>query len=425
MDFRLFKDRNFSLLMAGKAVSLTGSNLLQFALSLYVLAITGSATVFASVLSITIFPRLLLSPIAGVFGDWFDRKKAIVILDLISGSIMGIFFLLYLLNDGLTLPLIYILVMALETTEIFFTSAMSAVIPSIVPEDQLFQANSIKSMVSNISSMVAPLIAAFLYRLFGLQIVLLCTSIAFILSAISELFIVVPTFHKRPKEINFKAFKGDLMEGLKIIKSSKTIMSIIGLGTILNFCISPLFSVGTVFVIREVLQGTEVQYGFYATIVSVSMLLTPPFLGGLSKKYPVGRLMTLSFIGVSGLILALALIPAQPFLAMFGSNVIPFGAFTVITFFICAIISLCSISINTLFTTLVPKEFMGRAGTMMNLGLTVSIPLGQMLFGVIFDTLPPSLGIAMAGIIIFVAVYRTRTSFAQIGIQKPQGEATF
>ena len=80
MNLKLFKQKDFSLLILGKLVSLVGSNMQQFALSLYVLSITGSATIFASILSISILPRLLLSPIAGVFGDLFDRKRSIVLL---------------------------------------------------------------------------------------------------------------------------------------------------------------------------------------------------------------------------------------------------------------------------------------------------------------------------------------------------------
>src|SRR5690606_26687109 len=96
MNFKLMKQKDFSLLILGKLVSLVGSNMQQFALSLYVLEITGSATIFASILSVSILPRLLLSPIAGVFGDWFNRKKTIVLLDFINGIILGIFALIYI-----------------------------------------------------------------------------------------------------------------------------------------------------------------------------------------------------------------------------------------------------------------------------------------------------------------------------------------
>lgn len=93
----LLKQRDFTLLIFGNLVSLLGSNMQQFALSLYVLDLTGSATIFASILSISVIPRLILTPIAGVFGDWFDRKKSIVFLDYLNSGIIALFGILFLL----------------------------------------------------------------------------------------------------------------------------------------------------------------------------------------------------------------------------------------------------------------------------------------------------------------------------------------
>jgi len=144
---KLLKQKDFTLLIVGKLVSLLGSNMQQFALSLYVLKITGSAVIFAAMLSISIFPRLLLSPIAGVFGDWFDRKRTIVLLDFINSIIIGTFAIIYISSGSLSILMIYILVILLEITEIFFGSAMSAVMPSIVKKEDLIEANSLNSLV--------------------------------------------------------------------------------------------------------------------------------------------------------------------------------------------------------------------------------------------------------------------------------------
>jgi len=102
MNVKLLKEKNFSLLMFGKFISLTGTQMQEFALSLYVLKITGSATLFASVIIVAMIPQLLLSPIAGVFADWLDRKKIIVYLDIISGILVGIFATIYMINGELT-----------------------------------------------------------------------------------------------------------------------------------------------------------------------------------------------------------------------------------------------------------------------------------------------------------------------------------
>lgn len=404
MNLKILKNKDFSLLLFGKAVSITGSNMQQFALSLYVLAVTGSATVFASIIAISILPRLLLSPVAGVFGDWFDRKKSIVTLDFINGFLIAVFGLYYSLNGSLSIINIYILVILLEVTEIFFGSAMSAVLPSIVHKEDLFQANSIRSVVSSLCSMLSPLLAAVLYGALGLKIIFFINAISFILSAISELFIHIPATHKQPEKINLQAFKTDLIEGIKIINNNKMIMNIIGLGVILNFCLSPLFSVGLIFIVRETLNGSELQYGIFSSAIFLSMFLAPLTLGGIAQKVKVGKLTVWAFAWVAVLIGLLAFVPTNFFLSLFATNIIPFIILTAITFSIGMVVTLANVAVNTLFGTIVPKSFMGRTGTVMNLGLSIAIPIGQMLFGVAFDIAPASLAIVATSIIMFIAV---------------------
>lgn len=242
MSLKLLKQKDFTLLVSGKLFSLLGSNMLQFALSLYVLSLTGSATLFASILSITIFPRLLFSPLAGVFGDWFDRKKSIVVLNLINSLIIGGFALIYSLEGGISIPLIYILVVLLEITEIFFHSAIAAVLPSIVDKEDYLQANSLNSAVMNMGNILSPIIAALLYGAYGMKIILTVTSITFLLSTAIKTFISMPKSHSQPDKISIKAFKRDFSEGIKSIKNNLLLSTMIGLGTIINFSVSPLLA---------------------------------------------------------------------------------------------------------------------------------------------------------------------------------------
>ncbi len=405
MRSKLFKNKNFMLLIAGKTVSLVGSNMQQFALSLYVLAITGSATIFASILAISIIPRLILSPVAGVFGDWFDRKKSIVIIDFINGLVIGIVAIYFIYNKALSLPIIYALVIILEITEIFFNSAMAAVIPSIVEKDELMEANSLKSIVNNIGNILAPLIAAFLYVNIGLKIIFILNSISFILSAISEIFIDIPKNNKKPEQINFKEFKNDFVDGIKIIKNSRLISAIIGLGTVLNFCMSPLFSVGLIFVIKEILKCSDYQFSLFQVILSSSMLLSPIICSKILKQTKISKLIINSFLITGGLAVLMSIIPTTSFFNVFKNNLISYICITFLSFLIGVVVTAANIGISTLFQEIVPLEYMGRTATTMNLGLTISIPIGQILFGVLYDTLPPYIPISVAGIIVIIFVF--------------------
>lgn len=80
--------RDFVLLVAGQGISLFGNMMLRFAMSMWVLDKTGSATIFASVLAISIVPTILLSPFGGVLADRVNRRTIMVALDAISAVLV-------------------------------------------------------------------------------------------------------------------------------------------------------------------------------------------------------------------------------------------------------------------------------------------------------------------------------------------------
>jgi len=408
MNLKLIKQKDFSLLILGKLVSLLGSNMQQFALSLYVLAITGSATVFASILSISILPRLLLSPVAGVFGDWFDRKKTIVSLDFLNAIIIGIFAGIYMVNDNLSIAAIYILVILLEITEIFFHSAMSAVLPSMVKKEELLEANSFNSLVMSIGNVLSPVIAAALYGAFGMKIILIVNSASFALSAVSEIFINMPKTHKQPEKIDIKTFMNDLAEGINILKSNRLISTMIGLGTLINFSVSPLFGIGLVYIFKQVLKVNDMQFGVFEMALSASMLLAPVLCGGIIKKIRIGKLTYLSFTITAVLILIMSVFPSGFILKAFNTNMVSYVGLLIISFVIGLVVAVANIAIGTLFNQVVPLELMGRTSTVFNLAVTVFIPVGQMIFGFLYDIIIPEAVVIISGIILLAvtAAYR-------------------
>ncbi|HEY8420550.1 MAG TPA: MFS transporter [Thermoclostridium sp.] len=408
MNLKLIKQKDFSLLILGKLVSLLGSNMQQFALSLYVLAITGSATVFASILSISILPRLLLSPVAGVFGDWFDRKKTIVSLDFLNAIIIGIFAGIYMVNDNLSIAAIYILVILLEITEIFFHSAMSAVLPSMVKKEELLEANSFNSLVMSIGNVLSPVIAAALYGAFGMKIILIVNSASFALSAVSEIFINMPKTHKQPEKIDIKTFMNDLAEGINILKSNRLISTMIGLGTLINFSVSPLFGIGLVYIFKQVLKVNDMQFGVFEMALSASMLLAPVLCGGIIKKIRIGKLTYLSFTITAVLILIMSVFPSGFILKAFNTNMVSYVGLLIISFVIGLVVAVANIAIGTLFNQVVPLELMGRTSTVFNLAVTVFIPVGQMIFGFLYDIIINEAVVIISGIILLAvtAAYR-------------------
>ena len=275
MNFKLLKQKDFLLLVIGGFASALGADMQSFILSLYVLGITGSGTKFASVLALSIVPKIILGPFAGVLADRFDRKKMMVGLDLLSGIIVGVFAFIYSINDGLSMPYIYVLVLLLSLISLLFAPVDMSILPSVVKKEDLPEANSINFGVARTASLIAPIVGAALYGIFGLFIILIANSISFILAAVSESFITVPKNTKSDAKFTVKVFFSDFSEGFKFVLSNRVIMSLIILGLFLNFAGTPMLNIINPYILKEVIQVSDMQLGSLQSIMMIAMFKSP------------------------------------------------------------------------------------------------------------------------------------------------------
>lgn len=402
MNKTLLKNKNYMLLVIGNFVSLLGSNIQQFVLSLYVLSITGSATIFASMLAISILPRLLLSPVAGVFGDWFDKKKVIVTLDMMNACLLFGFSYLIFLQGEVSIALIYGVVVILEVIEIFFGSSMAAVMPSIVDENQYLEANSLRMTLVSFGQLMGPVIGALLFSTFGLLIAVMINATSFLLSAISELFIDIPKIKNQVKK-SVSSFKKDFVEGLKIIKQLKTLKVVIALAIIVNFSVAPFFSVGLIFLVREVLHQSDVQLGFVQTVLSASTMITPILVTKKLKNVKFGSALIALFMS-TGLVIMLFSITINQSIYMVKDGILSYAIVLILCFLVGVFITSINILTQTVFQKTVPLEFMGRVGTTLTVVATIAMPLGQVLFGYLYDIINPGLVVIINGAIVVLGV---------------------
>lgn len=404
MTKKLLRNKNYMLVILGNFVSLMGSNIQQFVLSLYVLAITGSATLFATMLAISILPRIILSPFAGVFADWFDKKKSVVILDLVNAVILAVFAVYMFINAELSIGLIFVLVISLEITEVFFGASMSVILPSVVDKEEYLEANSLRSMILSVSHLLAPVLGALIYGFAGLYVVLAINAISFFLSAISEMFITVPKTESENNVRSFAGFKKDFVSGLKIIKDSKAIKTIIIMAVFINFSVSPFFSVGLIYVVKEVLLQSDFRFGLLQAILSSSMLLAPLLLTKSIKNMKLSNVLVQAFM-LTGLLILIVSMTTQTFLFNVGNGLLSYLIIVVACFIIGMVATVVNISIDTLLQQIVPLEYMGRTSTVLRLFAVMAIPIGQVLFGLLYDLIDATYVMLINGSIILLVVF--------------------
>ncbi len=184
--------RVFLLIWFGQLVSTLGSGLTGFALGVWVFGRTGSATQFSLVLLAATLPRVLLSPVAGVVADRWDRRKLIMLSDL--GASVGTL-LVYLLDTQGALQVwhIYLVTGVSAAFATFQGPALGASITMLVEEGQLGRANGLQQTAQALSQLLAPLLGGWLVVLAGLQTVLLIDIASFLVAVASLLFVPIPT----------------------------------------------------------------------------------------------------------------------------------------------------------------------------------------------------------------------------------------
>ena len=164
--FAIFKKRDFSLMWLAQLISTIGESLTDLAAAILIFQITNSAFAVGAVLMVTAIPTLFVGLFAGVFVDRFDKKRILLLANLLRGFIVLGIPLAYITfmpsNQDLFVFSLYGLIFISATVRQFFDPAWESVLPEIATEEELTQANSFLAMSSFGSTAVGFAAAGFL-----------------------------------------------------------------------------------------------------------------------------------------------------------------------------------------------------------------------------------------------------------------------
>lgn len=370
--------RNFTLLILGQVSSLTGNYTLKFALSMYVLEQTGSASIFAGMLSSALLPTVLLSPFGGILADRANRKHIMVSLDALSG--------LSVLAAGLLLPLgrelwvIGALLVLLSVLAAFESPTVQACVPQMVSPQNLVQGNAVVSQVSAVTSLVTPFLGSLFYTAFGIGPVFAAAVVCFWLTALLECMIHLE-YQKPPRTAGIGAIvREDLAVSAHFLRwEQPDILKLLLLAALAGMFVSGTAVVGFPYLVRTVLGLSATYYGAAESAMGAAAILGSLCAGLLGKKL---RVRDLSAIFLS---FGLSLFPIGL------SFLLPVGRmarYGVLLFFFCVCqLGICIFSTYaiTLIQQRTPEQLMGKV---MSCVFTLSMcaqPVGQLVYGALFD----------------------------------------
>lgn len=183
--------RTFALLCLGQFVSLTGSALSGFALGVWVYERTQSITQFGLVIFCGLLPNIIISPIAGVFVDRFDRRRVMIFSDL-GASLITLGLALLVMANRLEIWHICIGLALCSMLGAFRTLAFMVSMSLLVPKQHFGRAFGMLQFSEATSMIIAPTLAGVLVIAVSMHNLLLIDSASFIFSLVLLLCIAIP-----------------------------------------------------------------------------------------------------------------------------------------------------------------------------------------------------------------------------------------
>ena len=377
MDNKLFH-KNFSLLIAGQASSLFGNCILDFALSMYVLETTGSATIFASFLAVAMLPTILLSPLGGVIADRANKRNIMVILDFATG--ITILISAVVIDRANNLVIICITLIMQSILGAFETPTVQACVPQMQKGDNIIRGNAIVNQINAISTFVAPFIGSLLYTTFGLKPVMYAGVFCFLLTAFLECFIKLDYKPEKSSCGIFQIVKGDLIDSTRFVcRERPAIFKTLILTAVISFFVQGVALVGLPYIVRTVLGLNANYYGAMESMLGFTGILGSIIAGLIVEKFKIRKLyLTL-------LIIAVPLLPCGIIFLLVQDTqinyVILLLSFAIIQISAC-VFSVIALSI---IQQLTPDNMIGKVMAYTATFSLCAQPLGQMICGILLD----------------------------------------
>lgn len=374
--------KDFILMAIGQIISLFGNQILRFALPLYLLHQTGSSALFGTISAISFIPMILLFPIGGIIADRVNKRNIMVILDF--GTSVLVFLFAVTVNNKNIIPLIAATMLILYSIQGAYQPAVQASIPVLVSNKYIMTANSIVDMISSLANMLGPILGGLLLASIGLSPILHISCFCFIVSAIMEIFIHIP-FQRRKAEQNvFISGFRDIKQSFRFLTCEKSILLKIAISYgMISLLLCSLFNIALPVLFTQNLGFSESLanrlYGYSQGAIAIGSIVGGMAAGILSKKLKA-HTMFYNIIGCS-----LCIFIGGVALKTVHSSMIIFFILTTSCSVLMILSTLFQIQLMSYVQILTPSEMIGKVISCIICICMCSNPIGQFLYGFIFE----------------------------------------
>ncbi|NCB70344.1 MAG: MFS transporter [Clostridia bacterium] len=396
------ENRNIYLFASGKAVSILGSSIFSFAIGLYVLKLTGSALNYAMTLMLSVIPMVVISPIAGVIADRVSKKWLVSGMDFINSILFAALFILSIYRE-LTLPVIYIAIVLLNVFTTFFGIGIETAKPALVSSEKLIRINSLSKLIDSSATVLGPVIGGVVYAFVDIRALILFSSIAFMISAVSEWFIDYEfnlerrLYENHEKSEENKSILSDIIEGWKFFSGNRSLLQLFFLFFMLNMLIGFSVNVPLPYIINEVLRFSSSRFGMINSMFPIGLIIGTLTVEYVMKRIEFRKLLILMNILIS----IMASVIGLPVILGLDSGM-SLAFYCIVNIIIGIAIAYVDVPVMTILQNEVPRELLGRVLSLIMSLVKAMLPVALLCSGALTSRMPVQLIPAAGAVIPFI-----------------------
>lgn len=306
--------RDLRFLLSAGLVSLAGDWILRIGLVYHVYALTGSTVATGLMMLASFAPQVALGSLAGVFADRWDRKRTMIVADVLLA--VGLVPLLAV-HAGKDVWIVFMVMLVEGALQQFFAPAEQAMLPRLVLDDQLLTANAVTGQNQNVSRLIGSAVGGVLAAAGGIAAVAFVDAGSFLgsaaliacirtsgrIDAASEAKAMAVSLPRR-----IRAVAADTLAGLRICATHRVLRGLM-IFVLVSSAGEGVF--GTLFApfVQHVLHGSNQAYGLIAGLQAVGGIAGGLLVASLAVRVSATRLFIAGAIAFGAVDLAIFCYP--------------------------------------------------------------------------------------------------------------------
>ena len=408
--------RSFFIIWGGQAISLLGSQLVQFALIWWLTQTTQSATVLAMASLVGLLPQVVLGPFVGVLVDRWNRRRVMLAADgsvALATLLLGLLFWLGVVQIWHVFVILFFRALGGG----FHWPAMQASTSLMVPEKHLTRIQGLNQTLNGGLNIISAPLGALLLAVLPMQGVIMVDVGTALFAIVPLLFLSVPQPQRQAQATRglpafWRSFRQELGQGLRYVRTRRGLVMLIALAVIINLVLNPGFTLLPLLV-TEHFQGGALQLGWLESASGAGIIAGGLLLGAWGG---FRRRITTSLCGLTLLGAAVLVIGVTPAAALW---------LAIVAIFLTGLsMSLTNGPILAIVQNTVAPEMQGRVFTLLTSLVSLMTPLGLIIAGPLADLLGVQTWYVAGGLVTFLLAVSGFFNTTLLGIEDlPQPSA--